>query len=197
MPPPAPSKNAKDAKNPKEAAMTTSPASAGMKATTVSGAGSASPPLNVSALRDEIGRSSGVDARTQIKKDRERLEQLVAEINKAREALRQDTARLETVLARKDPVAAAAADAGGAGGVGEGGKKIPTSLEGLAKAMRGMKPEQAAPIVSRLERKLAADVLMKMPAVDAGKVMGQLKPDIAAELATEIASRTPRAELRR
>src|SRR6185295_9413698 len=117
-----------------------------------------------------------------------------AEINKAREGLRADTARLEALLAQR--AAAGSAPAGEAGGADEGGepgKKKPTSLDGLAKAMRGMKPEQAAPIISRLERKMAADVLVRMPATDAGKVLGQCKPELAAE----IASRTPRAELKR
>jgi flagellar motility protein MotE (MotC chaperone) len=151
----------------------------------------AGPTLNISALRDELRRSGGEDDRPGSKKNRERLEQLSRDINKAREALRDDTARLETLLAKGE---------GGGGGGGDGGetsKKAPTPLDLLAKAMRGMKPEQAAPIVSRIEKKLAADILQRMPAADAGKVMGALKPETAAELAAEIAARGPRAEVRR
>ena len=61
----------------------------------------------------------------------------------------------------------------------------------LAKALRGIKPEQAAPIVARVDKTLAATVLLRMPPVDAGKIMGALKPETAAELATQIALRAP------
>ena len=90
-----------------------------------------------------------------------------------------------------------ASSAASGGDSGDPPKKTPTSLDNLAKAIRGMKPEQAAPIISRVDRKLAADVLLRMPGADAGKVMGVCKPEVAAELAAEIASRTPRAELHR
>jgi flagellar motility protein MotE (MotC chaperone) len=158
------------------------------------------PPINIGALREEIQRSSTRE--NQPGADREKLEKLAADINKAREALREETARLETLLAKRDssPATSAAGEGTGAGSGGElpeGGKKVPTSLDGLAKAMRGMKPELAAPIISRVDRKMAADVLQRMPATDAGKVLGQCKPEVAAELATEIASRTPRSELKR
>jgi flagellar motility protein MotE (MotC chaperone) len=152
----------------------------------------AMPTLNISALRDELRRSGGEDDRPGSRKNRERLEQLSRDINKARDTLRDDTARLETLLAK--------ADGGGAGGGGDGGetgKKVATPLDLLAKAMRGMKPEQAAPIVSRIEKKLAADILQRMPAADAGKVMAALKPETAAELTAEIAARGPRAEVKR
>src|SRR6185369_10021877 len=129
--------------------------------------------------------------------EREKLERLAAEINKAREGLRQDTARLEALLEKRAATGPGPAPGESPAGDGEPVKKTPTSLDGLAKAMRGMKPEQAAPIISRLERKMAADVLVRMPATDAGKVLGQCKPEVAAELAAEIASRTPRSELRR
>lgn len=154
------------------------------------------PPISITALRDEIHRAATRD--NQPAADREKMERLAADITKARESLREETARLEALLAKRDPspAAPAAGSGGGADGV-EGAKKVPTSLDGLAKAMRGMKPEQAAPIITRLERKTAADVLQRMPATDAGKVMGQCKPEVAAELATEIASRTPRSELKR
>jgi flagellar motility protein MotE (MotC chaperone) len=155
------------------------------------------PPISITSLRDEIRRSSDHDKQAVSGTEREKMERLAADINKAREALRQDTARLETMLAKKETAAAVSNPSNGPSELPEGAKKPPTSLDGLAKAMRGMKPEQAAPIISRLERKTAADVLQRMPATDAGKVMGQCKPEVAAELATEIASRTPRSELRR
>ena len=139
------------------------------------------------------------DEHAATKAEREKLEQLAAEINKAREALRQDTAKLEAMLAARDaapsPVASAGTPSNGENG--EPAKKVPVPLDNLSKAIRGMKPEQAAPIISRVSRKLAADILLRMPGSDAGKVMGVCKPEVAAELAAEIASRTPHAELRR
>ena len=156
------------------------------------------PPLKVSALHEEMNRSPRKEEHATPHSERERLERLAADINKAREALRQDTARLEAMLAARDSAVAAAPSGGAAASdSGEPVKKIPSPLDSLAKAIRGMKPEQAAPILSRVDRKLAADVLLRMPGADAGKVMGVCKPEVAAELAAEIASRTPRAELRR
>jgi flagellar motility protein MotE (MotC chaperone) len=162
--------------------------------------GPLTPPLKLNALRDEMSRPPARhDEHAATKAEREKLEHLAAEINKAREGLRQDTAKLEAMLAARDAAPAPVASAGtpSSGDSGEPAKKVPLPIDTLAKAIRGMKPEQAAPIISRVDRKLAADVLLRMPGADAGKVMGVCKPEVAAELAAEIASRTPRAELRR
>jgi flagellar motility protein MotE (MotC chaperone) len=152
-------------------------------ASTVSEPESSPPPLRIGALHEEIKRRGGAGGgggeHGGPRSDRESLSKMAADVNNAREALRQDTARMEAMLAGADA----------AGGEGEGGKKVPTPLDVVAKAMRGMKPEQAAPIVAHMDRKLAADVLQRMPSADAGKVMGLLKPELAAELAAEIALR--------
>jgi len=162
--------------------------------------GPLTPPLKLNNLRDEMSRPPARhDEHVATKAEREKLEQLAAEINKAREGLRQDTAKLEAMLAARDAAPAPLASAGtpSSGDSGEPAKKVPLPIDNLAKAIRGMKPEQAAPIISRIDRKLAADVLLRMPGADAGKVLGVCKPEVAAEIAAEIASRTPRAELRR
>jgi flagellar motility protein MotE (MotC chaperone) len=163
-------------------------------------AGPLTPPLKLNALRDEMSRPPARhDEHAATKAEREKLEQLATEINRAREALRQDTAKLEAMLAARDAAPSPVASAGtpSTGENGEPAKKVPVPLDNLSKAIRGMKPEQAAPIISRVSRKLAADILLRMPGSDAGKVMGVCKPEVAAELAAEIASRTPHAELRR
>ena len=59
----------------------------------------------------------------------------------------------------------------------------------VSKAMKGMKPEQAAAIISRLDRVLASEILRRMKPADAGAVMASVKPELAAELATAIATR--------
>ncbi len=145
------------------------------------------PPLKVSALKNEIRRHAEGGNEHGPKTERDSLAKLALEVNDAREALRQDTARMEALMASADPAASQ----------GEGGKKAPAPLDLVAKALRGMKPEQAGPIVAHMDRKLAADVLRRMPPADAGKVMGVLKPELAAELAAEIALRGPHAERKR
>ena len=136
------------------------------------GNGPLTPPLKLNALRDEMSRPPARhDEHVATKAEREKLEQLAAEINKAREGLRQDTAKLEAMLAARDAAPAPVASAGtpSSGDSGEPAKKVPLPIDNLAKAIRGMKPEQAAPIISRVDRKLAADVLLRMPGA-AGKV---------------------------
>jgi flagellar motility protein MotE (MotC chaperone) len=192
----APAKSEEASKAAKDAARSKAQdAAATVKNAEAAGAAPTLPALNVASMRDEARRGPARQAHTPpVSAEREKMERLAAEINKSREALRRETARLEALVAAREMTSNGA---GGGGDSGEPVKKIPTSLDGLAKAMRGMKPEQAAPIISRLERKTAADVLQRMPAVDAGKVLGVCKPEVAAELAAEIASRTPHAELRR
>jgi flagellar motility protein MotE (MotC chaperone) len=120
----------------------------------------------------------------------------LADIEKAREALRQETARLEALLK---------ANGGCSGGVGigmpigDGLSAAPLSavalreapaeqIDAVSKAMKGMKPEQAAAVVARLDRGLAAEIIRRMKSTDAGAILGLLKPELAAELATQIAT---------
>jgi hypothetical protein len=120
----------------------------------------------------------------------------LADIEKAREALRQETARLEALLK-------AGGNCGGSGfsmPIGEGLATTPVSaaalreapteqIDTVSKAMKGMKPEQAAAVVARLDRGLAAEIMRRMKAADAGAILGLLKPEMAAELTTQIATR--------
>jgi flagellar motility protein MotE (MotC chaperone) len=62
----------------------------------------------------------------------------------------------------------------------------------VSKAIKGMKPEQAAALIAHLDRTLAADVLQRMKPADAGAVLGFLRPEMGAALATEIANRPAR-----
>jgi flagellar motility protein MotE (MotC chaperone) len=158
--------------------------------------GPALPALSQSALHQEIRQNAGEDksAPTAPLSERARLEQLAAEIIKAREALKQDTARLESMLKGGDgrmPMGdgmgapASGVDAGGAASREAMKEQIMT----VSKAMKGMKPEQAAAIIARLDRVLASEILRRMKAADAGAVMASLKPELAADLATTIATR--------
>jgi len=131
------------------------------------------PPLKMSALQDEA-RRRGADDET----DKAALTRMAAEISAAREALRNETARLEAMLAEVPP-----------GGEAEGAKKQLSSMDAVAKTLRGMKPDQAAAILSRMERKLAVDLLKRIPPVDGAKVLAAMKPELAAELASDITAR--------
>ncbi|HEY0715220.1 MAG TPA: hypothetical protein VGF45_21245, partial [Polyangia bacterium] len=101
--------------------------------------------------------------------------------------------------------ASAAAIAAGAPGMGTGDPMAPNAyyrptppppnfavqVEVVSKAMKSMKPEQAAGILAHLERGLAAEVLQRMRPADAGAILGFLKPEVGAVLAAEIVSRPP------
>jgi flagellar motility protein MotE (MotC chaperone) len=147
------------------------------------------PSLTGSALRNEARHGGPLDEKGPLS-ERQRLEQLVTEIKTAREALRQDTARLEQML-----------KGGGRMPMGDGMDAQPAplnpkdvsqeQLNTVSKAMKGMKPEQAGAIIARLDRYLAAEILRRMRPDDAGQVLGQIKPELAAELATIIATKKP------
>lgn len=147
-------------------------------------------PLTMDALKQDIKRGKDSGGLNPDAPARTKVEQVLAEMVKTRAALRDDASRLESLTGDNgsDPGGGASTGAAPAEGVpGQPPQKNP--LDVLAKALRGIKPEAAAPIVARIDRNLAATVLLKMPPVDAGKIMGALKPDVAAELATQIALR--------
>lgn len=151
-------------------------------------------PLSVTDLRQETNRQRGPGGDFNAP-PRVKLEQLLSEVSKARQSLHDDTVKLEALSGNgPSPGAEAPADAAPpvAGAPTQPAQKNP--LDVLAKALRGIKPEQAGPIVARLDKGLAATVLLKMPPADAGKIMGALKPEVAAELATQIAMRAPSSQ---
>jgi flagellar motility protein MotE (MotC chaperone) len=158
------------------------------------------PGLTLSALRSQISKSSSPSTEPSISAaDNSKPGSPASDIEKAREALRQETARLETLLK------AAGSCGGGMGGMPLGDNMLSTQsipaatlreaaseqIDSVSKAMKGMKPEQAAAMVARLDRGLAAEILRRMKSIDAGAILGLLKPELAAELATEIAIRKP------
>ena len=170
------------------------------RATAVAGRGvpPALPSLTTTALKNELRQT--LSAPTEVVapvSDRTRLEQLASEINQAREALRQETARLEALIKQRGScdgeVRSLPSESGPSAAITAAAAKdmAREQLESVSKTMKGMKPEQAAAVVSRLDRRLAAEVLRRMRPADAGAVMGHLKPELAAELATEIATRKP------
>jgi len=148
----------------------------------------------VAALHQELRAGGSVEDHSLLS-ERARLEQLAAEIGKAREALKQETSRLEAMLKSGAEPRGPGGELDGAPGVplGSGASRdaMREQIASVSKAMKGMKPEQAAAIVAHLDRLLAAEILRRMKPADAGLVLAQLKPDLAADLATTIAIRRP------
>jgi flagellar motility protein MotE (MotC chaperone) len=156
------------------------------------------PTLSTSALKNELRQSQSGSAEFKPLTERTRLEQLAAEIAQAREALRQETARLEELIRQRGScdgelraAAAAASDPKTASDAAARKDAEREQMESVSKAMKGMKPEQAAAVVTRLDHRLASEILRRMRPADAGAVLGFLRPELAAELATEIATRKP------
>jgi flagellar motility protein MotE (MotC chaperone) len=156
------------------------------------------PSLSSPALRQEMATGRGP---TGTASEREKMESLSADLARARTALQAETARLEALL--KKPVGGGQA---GEAPAGDGSMPVgdpmaatrpaappapANQVEIVSKALKGMKPEQAAAIIGHLNRGLAADVLQKMRPADAGVILGFLKPELGAALATEIANREP------
>jgi flagellar motility protein MotE (MotC chaperone) len=156
------------------------------------------PSLSGTALRQEMAAGRGPVATGS---EREKMEALSADLARARTALQAETARLEALLKRPGGGQPGEASAGEAGGMPVGDPMAATrpsappasanQVDVVSKALKGMKPEQAAAIIGHLNRGLAADVLQKMRPADAGVILGFLKPELGAALATEIANREP------
>jgi flagellar motility protein MotE (MotC chaperone) len=168
--------------------------------------------LNASAMHDELGQHANSQKAAS---ERERLEILSADLARARSALREETTRLEGLMDKAKQAGVIKPGAPGApAATGEGGapptmpvgdplapsayfRPAPPSanfavqVEVVSKAIKSMKPEQAAGVIGHLERSLAAEVLQRMRAADAGAILGFLKPEVAAALASEIVRSPP------
>jgi hypothetical protein len=172
------------------------------------------PTISSTAMNDEMARMAG---QQKALSERERLEALSNDLSRTRSALREETVRLETMMeaakhAPKPAAAPPAAKPASAEGARPEGGPMPLGdplapnayyrpappppnfaiqVEVVSKAMKSMKPEQAAGILGHLERGLAAEVLQRMRPADAGAILGFLKPEVGAALAAEIVSRPP------
>jgi flagellar motility protein MotE (MotC chaperone) len=140
------------------------------------------------ALRDELRRAR-IDRRDldrereALAAERKALEARAAELAHTRDALKAETTRLEGLLG------GAGAGGDGSSNVGAGRPVTPAGLESLARAAKGMKPEEMAAVLGRLEPIVAADVLVRMRPADAGAVLAKLPPEQAANLASAMTRR--------
>lgn len=155
------------------------------------------PSLTANALRDELRASAQrrQEELAALRRERVRLEKLAADITTARAALEAETAQLDEKVKKAAAArsAALATEAGknAASAKGAAPQPRPDSKplgEALAKTLKGMKADQAAALVSRLERRLAVDLLRHMRPADAGTVLEKMKPETAADLFSLMAS---------
>ena len=139
------------------------------------------PALTPNALREELaaGARKRRDELAAIQAERARLEKLQAEIEAARTALRDETAQLEAKVKKGSQLPARAATPPADPSAG---------AEAVAKAMKGMKAEQAAAVLVRLDPPLAVAALRKMRPADVSAVLDRLKPETAAELLSLVAA---------
>jgi flagellar motility protein MotE (MotC chaperone) len=143
------------------------------------------PGLTAQALCDELSRGSEARraSETQLATDqkaladeRVRLEKLAADVEKARQALRAETARLEALL-KAPPRPAAPPASTTAPPAGPDAARV----DRLARTLQTMKPEQLAQVLAKMDVALGAQVLARLgPA--AGPVMDRLKPEQTAAL---------------
>ena len=128
------------------------------------------PALTGKALAEELKRNAKerVSDRAAVQAERLRLEAVVKEIADARAALREETAKLESVAGRSGKL--------------PGGAQGTNALDQLARTVKGMKPAEAAAVLARVDRPLAAAILEKMRPADAAQVIGKMEPSMGAAL---------------
>ncbi|BDG07972.1 magnesium transporter MgtE N-terminal domain-containing protein [Anaeromyxobacter paludicola] len=139
--------------------------------------------LTARALLDELRQTRAGQARAGAEREalaaeRARLDRTAAEIAQARAALRDETARLETLVGHGATCAAAA-------------PTVPPEV--LAKTLKVMKPEQAAGVIAKLDRPLAVELLRHMKPAEAGPVLDRMSTERAAELIRSMAANQPGA----
>jgi flagellar motility protein MotE (MotC chaperone) len=143
------------------------------------------PSLTAAALRDEL-RAASLRRQSELAAlaaERARLEKLSGELTAAqaaRDAAKDERAPKPAQDRPRSPTGASATGPAAPAGA---------PVEALAKTLRGMKVDQAAAMVARLERPLAIEVLRRMRPGDAGALLDKMSPEAAAELFALMATR--------
>jgi flagellar motility protein MotE (MotC chaperone) len=143
--------------------------------------GSTLPPsLTARALLEELRRAAKDRhaEQTSLDEQRQKLETLQREVETSRAALREETRRLQELVA-----AAATADKK------DGKKSKDSALDALAKTARGMKADTAAAMLTKIDRGMAAAVLAKMRPADAAQILDKMDPATGASLFALLAGR--------
>lgn len=163
------------------------------------------PSLAPGALREELRKASQQipgdrkqleEERRQLEEERSRLEALATDLAKARNALREETAKLEEMLQHEPPKRQTQQRAVQAPLQQQAAPAAPEGdrLDTLAKSIRGMRSEQAAALLTRLPRPLAAGLLLRLRPNEAGPILDKLTPDVAAELVGQVLALPSREE---
>jgi flagellar motility protein MotE (MotC chaperone) len=136
------------------------------------------PSLTGRALAEELRRSAGgrANEKEALAAERARLEKLAKEIGEARAALKVETDRLGALV---NTSAAKGRKPGAKGGV--------PPLDTLAKTVKNMKSDQAAALLGRVDRSLAAALLERMKPGEAAAVLDRMDGATSAALVALIA----------
>jgi flagellar motility protein MotE (MotC chaperone) len=149
--------------------------------------------------------------RANLKGDRTELEELLTKIEASRQELKRETKHLEATLKKNEVLLQelsrakkvnaeqlrAIAENNCNGTPGNNNATVTASksddtgggrIKSLSKAIRNMKPKQAAELLKSLDRDIAVVLLRRMPARQAGAVLSAMKPSVAAMLATDLAT---------
>lgn len=123
-----------------------------------------------------------------IQRERARLEQLAAEIAAARRELARESALLDEKTAKLQELSSQQRPATTPPPAPEpAALPADAQAQALARTLKGMKPDQAAALIGRLEKPLAVAVLAKLRPADAAGVLGRMPSSNAAELFTLMA----------
>lgn len=151
------------------------------------------PALSSRALLDELRHTSKdrQAEQTGMAQQTQKLLALQQDIERSRAALREETARLQALIAAGD-VRSKDKKEGSRNPDTKTSAKGPqkpdlTPIEGLARTARGMKPDQAAAMMAQLDRGLAATILNHMKPVDAALVLEKMEPATSAALVALLA----------
>ena len=149
------------------------------------------PSLSLHALCEELSRSATqreealqklAKEREALKKERAELEKLAKEVADAREQLKAETDRLVSFVELSEEAVKPGGDKFWSTRVAAVNASGGKSFDGLAKTLKSMRPDQAAAMVAKLDRTLAAAVLERLRPAESSPILDKLKPEVAADL---------------
>jgi len=127
--------------------------------------------LNLEILKSLEKKENAINQREKdLQKQEEHLKVLRTDIEKRLHDIEKSQRRLEELAAIREDL-------------------VGKSINHLAKVYSSMRPEEAGPLIEKLEEDITIQILRKMKSRSAGKILARVKPSIAARLSEEIARR--------
>ncbi|MEZ5359891.1 MAG: hypothetical protein R3F48_13820 [Candidatus Zixiibacteriota bacterium] len=136
---------------------------------------------DIMALAEEDGASQGgasgmtekdsIEASKWLESEKAKLAAQRKEIEDKMKELDKQEYRLKQLIAKKNQMQSA-------------------RVASLAKLYDGMKPDQVAPLIVKLDEEQAVDVLLKMKPGNAAKILGSISPDRAARISSRMITLT-------